>query len=384
MNYDDEKYRASLHDNVWEPFLPISQKPSHQLWHKQVKADRKQRGKQRGMVAARLLTLLLLASALVSGWHIDDAVSINVKGHLDLWHTTRCWWDSNLLQKLQFSANASFIPQTQPQKLLFSSRCVRMCVKVCKNFSLTENNVEKFYSFFFPSFFFKHKITSSTSRKKKKSTHTHTHTHKFLLTTCPNICLYQHSMLLAAAQSWTQTWILLFYPPPLPIPPTALTSVNCPSSLLSLAISRSPWCTLISTWVWPSAAVEKICDFLVGIVVLRLMSLVNTPPNVSIPRDSGVTSSSKTSVTSPASTPPYAQIFHAFICVELSPHTPTKHTHACTHAQTHIHTTYAHHLHKIRLSQLLSMGGIRLKSESWKVKNHTPQKMHLNTIFTAF
>jgi len=35
------------------------------------------------------------------------------------------------------------------------------------------------------------------------------------------------------------------------------TNVNCPRSLLSLAISRSPWCTLISTCVWPSAAVEN-------------------------------------------------------------------------------------------------------------------------------
>ena len=34
------------------------------------------------------------------------------------------------------------------------------------------------------------------------------------------------------------------------------------------------------------------------------MSLVKTPPRVSIPRDRGVTSSNSTSVTSPASTPP--------------------------------------------------------------------------------
>jgi hypothetical protein len=49
----------------------------------------------------------------------------------------------------------------------------------------------------------------------------------------------------------------------------------------------------ISTW-----------DFLVGMVVFLLMSLVNTPPRVSIPRERGVTSSKRTSVTSPASTPP--------------------------------------------------------------------------------
>lgn len=50
--------------------------------------------------------------------------------------------------------------------------------------------------------------------------------------------------------------------------------------------------------------VENTCDFFVGIVVFLEISLVNTPPNVSIPNDSGVTSKSKTSVTSPAKTPP--------------------------------------------------------------------------------
>ena len=40
-------------------------------------------------------------------------------------------------------------------------------------------------------------------------------------------------------------------------------------------------------------------------VVLRPISLVKTPPSVSMPSDSGVTSNSRTSVTSPASTPPY-------------------------------------------------------------------------------
>jgi hypothetical protein len=38
---------------------------------------------------------------------------------------------------------------------------------------------------------------------------------------------------------------------------------------------------------------------LVGIVVLRSISRVNTPPRVSMPSDSGVTSSSSTSLTSP-------------------------------------------------------------------------------------
>ena len=35
------------------------------------------------------------------------------------------------------------------------------------------------------------------------------------------------------------------------------------------------------------------------------MSLVKTPPRVSMPRESGVTSRSSTSVTSPANTPPW-------------------------------------------------------------------------------
>src|SRR5215472_8093067 len=38
-------------------------------------------------------------------------------------------------------------------------------------------------------------------------------------------------------------------------------------------------------------------------VVLRSMIRVNTPPSVSIPSDSGVTSSNNTSLTSPCSTP---------------------------------------------------------------------------------
>ena len=63
------------------------------------------------------------------------------------------------------------------------------------------------------------------------------------------------------------------------------------ASCCTAAISRSPCRTLTSTEVWLSAAVEKIWLFLVGMVVLRSMSLVNTPPRVSMPRDSGVTSS---------------------------------------------------------------------------------------------
>ena len=59
----------------------------------------------------------------------------------------------------------------------------------------------------------------------------------------------------------------------------------------------------MSTLVWLSAAVVKISLFLVGIVVFLSISLVVTLPNVSIPSDNGVTSSSTTSFTSPFKTP---------------------------------------------------------------------------------
>ena len=59
----------------------------------------------------------------------------------------------------------------------------------------------------------------------------------------------------------------------------------------------------MSTAVCESAAVEKIWLFLVGIVVFLSISFVSTPPRVSTPRLSGVTSSNKMSFTSPASTP---------------------------------------------------------------------------------
>ena len=73
---------------------------------------------------------------------------------------------------------------------------------------------------------------------------------------------------------------------------------------LSLAIALSPCNTWISTVGWLSTAVENTCDFLVGIVVLASINFVNTPPMVSIPSDSGVTSNNNTSLTSPANTPP--------------------------------------------------------------------------------
>ena len=63
-----------------------------------------------------------------------------------------------------------------------------------------------------------------------------------------------------------------------------------PSSLLSRAKWRSPWSTLMSTAVWNGAAVVKIWLCRAGMVVLRSMILVATPPTVSMDRDSGVTS----------------------------------------------------------------------------------------------
>ena len=79
---------------------------------------------------------------------------------------------------------------------------------------------------------------------------------------------------------------------------------NLPKVLLYAAISLSPCKTWTSTLVWPSAAVENICDFFVGIVVFLSINFVNTPPYVSIPNDNGVTSSNTKSWTSPDSTPP--------------------------------------------------------------------------------
>mmetsp|Transcript_21890 Transcript_21890/g.44850 ORF Transcript_21890/g.44850 Transcript_21890/m.44850 type:complete len:333 (-) Transcript_21890:924-1922(-) len=78
---------------------------------------------------------------------------------------------------------------------------------------------------------------------------------------------------------------------------------NVPSILLSLANCRSPWSTTISTEGWESVAVEKTSVFFVGMVVLRLMSTVATPPRVSTPKERGETSRSTMSFTSPAKTP---------------------------------------------------------------------------------
>ena len=78
---------------------------------------------------------------------------------------------------------------------------------------------------------------------------------------------------------------------------------------MSFANCLSPCTTLMSTAVWLSAAVEKIWLFLVGMVVFLSISLVATPPMVSIDRDNGVTSRSRISPApaSPASLPPWME-----------------------------------------------------------------------------
>ena len=81
--------------------------------------------------------------------------------------------------------------------------------------------------------------------------------------------------------------------------------LNWPKLLLPAAISRSPCNTWIVTAFWLSSAVENTCDAFVGIVVFFLISLVMTPPMVSMPNDNGVTSNSNTSFTSPCNTPPW-------------------------------------------------------------------------------
>ncbi len=83
------------------------------------------------------------------------------------------------------------------------------------------------------------------------------------------------------------------------------SKLKLPSDLLSRAILRSPWKIAIVTAGWLSAAVENTCDFLHGIVVLRSMIGVSTPPSVSMPSVSGVTSRRSTSFTSPFRMPPW-------------------------------------------------------------------------------
>ena len=81
------------------------------------------------------------------------------------------------------------------------------------------------------------------------------------------------------------------------------SKLNWPRPVLSAAIGRSPWNTWIVTLVCMSAAVVKISERLTGIGVLRAISGVATPPSVSTPRVSGVTSTRTISPISPARTP---------------------------------------------------------------------------------
>jgi hypothetical protein len=61
-------------------------------------------------------------------------------------------------------------------------------------------------------------------------------------------------------------------------------SSKVPSGLLSRVNSRSPWKTWMATDGWLSSAVVKVSLRLVGMAVLRSMSLVIMPPLVSMPR----------------------------------------------------------------------------------------------------
>ena len=71
-------------------------------------------------------------------------------------------------------------------------------------------------------------------------------------------------------------------------------SVNRASERHASAVSRSPCTTWMSNPVWLSAYVVNVCVAPVGIVVLRWISFSTTPPIISMPSDSGTTSSSTT------------------------------------------------------------------------------------------
>jgi hypothetical protein len=72
-------------------------------------------------------------------------------------------------------------------------------------------------------------------------------------------------------------------------------TVNLPSSRQSLVRLRSPSNTLIETVVWWSSYVGKVCYLFTGIRMFRGMGFVMTPPAVSMPSVSCVTSSSNIS-----------------------------------------------------------------------------------------
>ena len=105
----------------------------------------------------------------------------------------------------------------------------------------------------------------------------------------------------------------------------AITLIHCNVNH-SLVMQKRP---AMFTTAWLSDVVVKLSVFFVGITVLRSMSLVSTPPSVSIPRVRGVTSSSsKSAVSAPPSPermPPYLYIFIFFFVyiVNIATHTHT-------------------------------------------------------------
>ena len=66
--------------------------------------------------------------------------------------------------------------------------------------------------------------------------------------------------------------------------------LNSPSTLLSFTMERSPSTTIILTDFWLCPVVLNGADFFVGIVVLRLTTVLITPPATLFPRERGVTS----------------------------------------------------------------------------------------------
>ncbi len=79
--------------------------------------------------------------------------------------------------------------------------------------------------------------------------------------------------------------------------------MEAPERAVVAGLGALPCRTWTSTEGWLSAAVENISFFWVGIRVLRGIITVITPPSVSTPSESGVTSRSRRSFTSPVSTP---------------------------------------------------------------------------------
>jgi hypothetical protein len=92
---------------------------------------------------------------------------------------------------------------------------------------------------------------------------------------------------------------------------------------------------------WLSEAVENVWLALVGIVVLRSMIGVATPPSVSMPSVSGVTSSSRTSLTSPLSTPAWMAAPMATTSSGFTPLCGSLPKNSCTFCCTERHARHA-------------------------------------------